>query len=539
MARKTYINAGTSNKVGNIPQSRPVPGKKQVMNNAGGYVFDAGMFTQLERFLILGTEGPTYYANEKKRTFENYTNILRCLNEDPTRTIDMIVDVSDNGRAASNDPAIFALAVAASYTNGMAYARKLALNALPKVVRTGTHLFTFASFLHAKRGWGRAVRRAVSKWYLDRSPNSLAYQLAKYQQREGWSQKDVIRLAHVDFSFASPAHQAAMLWSLGKEYNTFLVPDIITAAEVMKDYAARGNKEGIIDVIRTANAPREIVPTEYLTDRDVWIALLPQMGAEAMVRNLANMTRYGVLKDRDSKNLIISRLNDVEWLHKNRLHPIKALIASLQYNAGVDTRGQNRWNVDRDISYACENTFYSAFKNAPATHKNICYALDVSGSMTYGSINGIAGFTPNLGAAAMALVLANSEPNYEIIGFADNIRPLGISAGMKLDQAMAITSHMSFGGTDASLAFSWAKRQGRDFDAFVCITDSETWAGWVHPFVALNQYRSHVRHDVNLVTMSMTPTGYTIGDTSDPLALDVAGFDGNVPQLINEFIGYK
>src|SRR3712207_8432194 len=49
-----------------------------------------------------------------------------------------IVAVSRDGRAAKNDAAIFALAMAASATEDVT--RQAALKALPDVCRTGTHL---------------------------------------------------------------------------------------------------------------------------------------------------------------------------------------------------------------------------------------------------------------------------------------------------------------------------------------------------------------------------------------------------------------
>ena len=43
--------------------------------------------------------------------------------------------------------------------------RQAALEALPQVCRTGTHLFQFATFVEGFRGWGRSLRRAVGRWY--------------------------------------------------------------------------------------------------------------------------------------------------------------------------------------------------------------------------------------------------------------------------------------------------------------------------------------------------------------------------------------
>ncbi len=46
------------------------------------------------------------------------------------------------------------------------------------------------------RGWGRGLRRAVAGWYTALAPDALAYQTTKYAQRNGWSHRDVLRLAH-------------------------------------------------------------------------------------------------------------------------------------------------------------------------------------------------------------------------------------------------------------------------------------------------------------------------------------------------------
>jgi 60 kDa SS-A/Ro ribonucleoprotein len=41
----------------------------------------------------------------------------------------------------------------------------------------------------------RGFWRAVVDWYLAKSVDVVAYQAAKYQQREGWSHRDLLRLA--------------------------------------------------------------------------------------------------------------------------------------------------------------------------------------------------------------------------------------------------------------------------------------------------------------------------------------------------------
>lgn len=176
------------------PQDEPIPGSTQLPNSAGGYAWPLDRWARLDRFLVLSTEGGTFYVGERELTKENASAVQGCLAEDGARVVRRVVEVSDSGRAPKNDPALFVLAMAASAEDGAT--RALALEALPKVARTGTHLFHWLQFVKACRGWGGGVRKAVARWYTAKSPDDLAYQILKYQSRDGWAHRDALRLAH-------------------------------------------------------------------------------------------------------------------------------------------------------------------------------------------------------------------------------------------------------------------------------------------------------------------------------------------------------
>ena len=177
-----------------VPQRAPIRGSGQVRNSAGGYAWEVDDWTRLRRFLILGSEGGSYYASEWKLTRENAQALERCVAGDGPRAVAEIVRVSDEGRAPKNDVAVFALALAAGL--GDEPTRRAALDALPQVCRTGTHLFQFATFVEGFRGWGRSLRRGVGRWYASQAVESLAYQAVKYRRRDGVTHRDLLRLAH-------------------------------------------------------------------------------------------------------------------------------------------------------------------------------------------------------------------------------------------------------------------------------------------------------------------------------------------------------
>jgi 60 kDa SS-A/Ro ribonucleoprotein len=57
------------------PQSQPAD-PRQVPNSAGGYTFSVAPLERLRRFLVLGTEGGTYYAAERELTKANAEVVL-------------------------------------------------------------------------------------------------------------------------------------------------------------------------------------------------------------------------------------------------------------------------------------------------------------------------------------------------------------------------------------------------------------------------------------------------------------------------------
>jgi len=59
------------------PQHAPIPGTNQVPNSAGGFAWAVDEWTRLRRFLVLGSEGGSFYAGEWQLTRENATAVER------------------------------------------------------------------------------------------------------------------------------------------------------------------------------------------------------------------------------------------------------------------------------------------------------------------------------------------------------------------------------------------------------------------------------------------------------------------------------
>ena len=92
---------GAAEGVATIPQTERLD-ERQVRNSAGGYSYPVDQWRRLERFLILGSEGGSYYASERTLTRENVDAVKECIKSDGIRAVKLIVDISDSGRAPKN-----------------------------------------------------------------------------------------------------------------------------------------------------------------------------------------------------------------------------------------------------------------------------------------------------------------------------------------------------------------------------------------------------------------------------------------------------
>ncbi len=520
-------------------QREPLPG--QIANSAGGFSFALDDWKRLERFLILGSEGGSYYATERKLTRDNAAAVTRCIAADGPRTVAKIVEISHAGRAPKNDPAILALAMASKL--GDDATRAAAYAALPQVCRTGTHLYHFVAFATELGGWGRGMKRAVGDWFNKRPADDAAYQLVKYQSRDGWSARDLLRLSHPEP--ASPEHDTLYAWattgygSCGDKPGD--LPGIVKSFEMLKDIAA-GESVTATDVayvvkqITDHRLPREAVPTTLLTKPETWEALLPHMGLTAMIRNLATMTRLGLLAPfSDSLKAVTAQLGDATALKKALVHPIAILSALRTYSAGHGVKSAHTWTPQPQIVDALDSAFYLAFGSVVPTGKNTLLALDVSGSMSQGEIAGVPGLTPREASAAMALVTAATEPNYHVVGFSTRLIDLPITPRMRLADAVRAVSGLPFEATNCSQPMIWASEHGGKVDSFAVYTDSETYAGRVHPSVALSLYRTATGRAAKLAVVGMLANPFTIADPNDAGMLDVVGFDTATPAVMADF----
>lgn len=328
------------------------------------------------------------------------------------------------------------------------------------------------------------------------------------------------------------------------------VADLYKALKLVKDH-------GLV---------REQIPTHLLNSSDIWTELLKSKGAngkqagmplEALTRNLGKFSSLPNFMGANTE-LICARLSSEEDIQKTRIHPFKVLVASRIYGMGKAMKGALTWTVHPRVRDQLTTTFLRSFKNVAPTGKRYMAALDVSGSMSVACM-GCPAISCREASAALAHMLYETEhsgnghvyvrgftssPSYGY-GVGSSPAPSDngfrsfdhlVRHGMTLEQFIRATD-APYGATDCSLPMLRAIDENLDVDVFIVMTDSETFAGKVHPQVALESYRVKAnKPDAKLIVVGMTANCLTIADPNDRNTLNLAGFDASMPEIIAMFV---
>lgn len=293
-------------------------------------------------------------------------------------------------------------------------------------------------------------------------------------------------------------------------------------------------------LIRSGRLVREHVPTTLFGSKEIWLTLLETMPLEALLRNLGKLTQIGVAAEKHRE--IVARLTNQAEVLKARIHPIKVLVASKVYTNGCGDSGSLTWTPNTYISVALTDLFRISYGAVTPTGKRIMLGIDVSGSMS-SQVLGSKVLTCRDASIAMALLYLETEKNVSALAFSNTLTDLlapssrnRLTRGMTLQQALSATHGMNFSSTDCVLPIQHAIKHNILIDAFIILTDNETYAPNEHPQNALVRYRELTGIQAKLIVLGMTGNCFTIADPTDRNTLNLAGFDTSTPEIASMFM---
>lgn len=496
-----------------------------VENLAGGHGFAMDPKLAVRRWLLTGSTGNSFYQSAGRQTAGNLRTFHEVAKEDPQWTADEIVSASD--RAINLHTPILALAQLS------VHAPREFRRIFCRVVRTASHLYEFCDYVKAIRGFGTIIRAAVRDWF-EKNAEDLEYQFLKYQQREGWSARDILRKFKIPH--ADGRQDALFDWIVGKGWSWSRLGE----AELFRVLAwerLRSGEEQPEKLIREHRLTHEMVPANVKRTAGIWRALYDQMPVGATLRNLGNLTEKGVLglADRDRLKVLDQRFS-AEALKRARIHPV-AIASALRIYAEGGSLGRSKlsWKPVRYVVNSLAQAYDAAFDAVEPTGKTVLHAVDCSGSMDVRRLEPT-WLRPADIAAVMALASMRGEDFAEGVAFDTALHDFPFDAHSSLDEVLAYRG--PGGDTDCTLPISYALKNPV-WDAVVIWTDGMSWAGDAHVYQVWRNYLRK-RQGARLVIVNLIPysDNVSLADPADRSMFDVVGFTAETPKLLNMIIGH-
>lgn len=455
----------------------------QVQNAAGGYTFVADDMMRLRRFLAMGVEGGTFYASEKETTIQSSDLVLRLVRERGHDVLDTVIAMSDAGATVKQQPLMFTLAALAGAED--VSVRSAAMTALPRVCRTASHLFLFASYVENFRGWGKALRRGVSSWYTDIDVDRLAYQVEKYGQRYGWSHGDLLRTAHPSRTALGPVLDTIVNSEHGYDDETAAV--LSEARSLVSTGSREAAVETLADVRDTLTATDHDAIDDAIADDNARVAVYARAlgtveDSEALPHTSRTALRLAAAETPQDTINIITRAGSVSWEMVKSEHlaeadvwraliggghvPVTALLKNL---ARLTTNG----TIDPFATSATSQAIVAALTDAEALKRGRVHPMGVLlAAATYESGRSLRGSgtwtpVPKINTAlndAFPLAFGSIEPDptttvvlgVDVSGSMDTHHVAGLPLSCR-DAAVALAQALAYQfPTHVGLAFTGA-----------------------------------------------------------------------------------
>lgn len=511
------------------PVNSPIPGRESemVMNDAGGFAFDDGPFGMLYRFVILGIDNGTFYVSPttlSQRLMLAFKEYFRegssevPMDKRVERFMQLIHYGVKNGMRIRNVLSAYAIGT----TMMPSEHRHIAYKPFNEIIRTGSDLLYFMSYVRSLgRGVGKGLRRAISRWYNSRDFEWVDYQMAKYTSRQGFHQRDVIRLAH-------PAPESDKLSAVFKYLVHGGEPPSFSRFYHIKRLEKVHDLDELMSIVDKHNLSWEMIPTDpWHGIPEFWIEMLNRLPWLAFLRHLRRyVNMWTLMRDRTGLNKAIERLNrmNVDAYH---VHPGRIFDAYFALNAFAFT----------ELTDALKGAFFRGFEKSDAKDISIGIGLDTSGSMFFHHE-----FDK---AIAIAGILEKAFGRVEPVFFKSNAYVPKLTMPMSklaffgpfnaYSKERLRSLGILVGNTNAAASVEHFTNNGSKHDAIVILTDEQSWKG-EHLSVAFKEYQKKVNPDAKLIVVSFSPGGRTLTDPKEKDQVTVTGWTPDIVDLVSNFV---
>lgn len=517
---------------------------------------------RLRRFLVLGNENGLYRVRcggdgGFQPVAETAPTVSELLAADKgEEVVDEIVKFLSNSQTSSTNhtPALFALAMCARHNDQSKKTKQAAMKALATVCNSTADLFQFVSYsqclVETKKGWGRALKTGIQRWFDSRDSMTLAKIITKQKTANSWNFKDLLRVTHI------------MPETLGaKLIVKYLVKGLKAAQEefggektgdemqaTLTYLAALEQLKGVKDVTLAVSLIEQhsLIPQQVTAQiqlmPEAMVALVKQLSLREVLEMVGRLSAKLVLDPSNpAADDVVQRITDEQQVKEEKLSPLAVLVAMRVYEQGSASM---KWTRNGAVVDALNTAFATALKhNVVSTKKRYLVAVNINNQFMRCWVHGAKVLSPVIAAAGVALVLAHTEQDPALVFFGKDVKPLPLTKTMQMPEICEEIAQRAaeLEGTkapcDVSAPLTWAEKAQKSFDVIIIMTDHRHPKASTDVPKALKQYRQNMKiPDTKLIVCGMTSTSVQFADRDDPGMLDIAGFDATVPNIIHNFV---
>lgn len=514
---------------------------------------------KLRRFLVLGNENGLYRVRcggdggfqPSAETAPTVSELLAAGKGE--EVVDEIVKFLSSN-SINHTPALFALAMCARHSDKSQKTKQSAMKALATVCNSTADLFQFISFsqrlVETKKGWGRALKTGVQRWFDSRDSMTLAKIITLQKTGSSWSYIDLLRVTHI-----LPNTEGAKMITkylmkglkvvqeefggekTGDEMQATLT--YLAAIEQLKSVKDALQAVGLIEQHRLH--PQQVT-AQILQMPEALVVLVKQLSLGELLDMVGRLAARLVLDPANPAAAdIVQRIADEQQVQKEKLSPIALLVVMRMYEQGSASM---RWPRNGAVVDALNSAFASALQhNVLSTKKRYLVAVNINNQFMRCWVHGTKVLSPVIAVSGLALLLAHTERDPALVFFSKDVKPLSLTNTMQMPEiceAIATCAAEQEGGKcgcDLSAPITWAQEGKKPFDVIIIMTDHRYAKASTELPAAFRQYRQSLNlPDAKLVVCGLTATNVQFADPADPGMLDIAGFDATVPDIIHSFV---
>ncbi|XP_067009407.2 RNA-binding protein Ro60 [Anabrus simplex] len=513
---------------------------------------------KLKRFLHFGRETPFYQpVDHLVKSFPQncLTSVEELIaDEKATDAVIHIVKAFSDGYSAHPQYLVYALAWCARQKTSLPL-REAAYNAFKTICKSPQNMFLFIKFAKElsapNSGWGHGWRRVVNDWYLNQEPLQLAECATRYRSMYLWSHKDILKLAHpATEDVAKQAVLKYIVFGLKEAQQEFgdkaAAQPVLQYLQTVEEFKHCKNEEQAARMLEQHHFSLEHVPQHLLKSKEVWTALVPCLPLDVLLKNLKRLARLRFLR---GNHVVVARVLDAlenqTALEESNVHPAQVLIAlrnyelsgKLKYTPPDPSKEVKQLpQPNPKVIEALNTLLESSFKLLVSTGMRYMIVVDTRPQMLT-SRCWQCQVQPLQAAALLSLCLVKAERDVMVMAFGFGTpAPVALEKSMSFKQAQDKLKEVPSTTMDLAAPIEWAEKTKKSVDVFIIVTDNHLRGIKVKPIDALKQYRTSLNiPNAKLVVCALSVPEFFVASPEDPGMLDVAGFDGQVPRIIEAF----